>query len=206
MTRNAISRKSYVYDDGTTSRSAKPGWAALRFEVFNGRDGEDKPIVVDTIDLGRADFGADILACAAGHGLMQKIGDELAGFDKKAEKAGAPADHTFVSSLINDAADNLKSGVWVEEGEGSGGGGNVTILLEALVAAFAESNVVVSDEQKAGLMKKLADKAERDRIKAEPTVAKHIAMITAARAAERAKAAQKAAKGADTASLAALLS
>jgi hypothetical protein len=197
MTRNAISRKSYVYADGTTSRSAKTGWTGLRFEVFNGRDADEKPVVINTIDMPRDSFNADILSCAAGHGLMQKIGDELAGYDKKAEKAGAAADHAFVTGLISDAFDNLKSGVWVEEGEGSGGGGNVTVLLEAVVAAYAESGVTLTPEQTAGLMKKLADKAERDGLKANPIVAKHVAIITANRAAERAKAATKAAKGAE---------
>lgn len=193
-TRDAVLRKSYGYEDGSTSRSAKPSWTTLTFEIIDGKDKDDKAIVVNAVTLNRADMSDDVLACAMGHGFSQKIGDEVAGWPKKAEKAGEPATRDFVASLITDMIDNLKSGVWVEEGEG-GGSGNVTILHEGIVAAFAKTGTELTDEQKQGFMKALQDKAERDRIKAMPEVAAEVARILAERAANRAKEAAKAAKG-----------
>ena len=202
--RNSVLRKYYVFADGTTRRSAKEGFTAIRFEVLNGKDGEGKAIVAETIDFDPSATSEAVRQCAMGHGFSQKIGDEVAGAPAKAEKAGETFGPAFVASLINDAMDNLRNGVWVEEGEGSSGAGNVTILFEAVKAAFEAAKKPIAEERLPELMKKLADKGERDKFKANPQVAAHLARITAERAAERAKKARDAAKAGDAAGLEAL--
>lgn len=209
-TRNSILRKLYVYPDGSTSRSAKPGWASVRFDVFSGftpgATAEDKPtpVVGKSIGFSRED-ASRVMDCAFGHGLMQKIGDEIAGWQKKAEKASAKADWNFVVGLIEDMIDTLTSGVWVEEGEGSSAG-NVTLLFQALVAAYEEAlGRPLTDEGKAAMLGKLSEKAEREAAKAIPQVAKHLARLTAERAAARAEEAAKASEGSGAEKLSAFL-
>lgn len=186
MARNAIMRKSYVYADGTTSRSAKNDWTALRFEFFDGVGSDGKPAVANTVDFSRGDF-EKVSGAAMGHGLAQKLGDEAAGYPAKAEKAHATADWQFVKSLITDAADNLRNGVWVEEGEGSSGAGNVTILAEATARAYAEIGKPLSDGAKAKVISALANKEEREKARANALIAKHVRAIEKERADERAR-------------------
>ena len=150
--RNSVLRKCYVAPDGTTRRSAKAGFNILRFEVLNGKDGENKPIVAQTIDFDPSSISEDVRHCAMYHGFSQKIGDEVAGAPAKAEKAGETFGPDFVASLINDAIANLTAGVWVEEGEGSSGAGNVTILFEAVKAAFEAAKQPIPEEKHAALI------------------------------------------------------
>lgn len=201
MAKLSVMRKSYVYADGTVSRSAKADWTALRFDLFGAERKDDKPVVVETVTFDRSAFPADILACAAGHGLMQKLGDEAAGLAEKAKKDGFSFDAErgyadFVrDSLLAPMIDNLTNGVWVEEGEGTSGAGNVVILAEAILRTMAETNpdFVIDDEAKSRMIARLANKEVREGAKARVDVAKHVAAITAERAAERAaKAAEKA--------------
>lgn len=198
-TRNAISRKSYRYQDGTTSRSAKAGWTALVFELFDGRDAEGKGIVAGTIEFPKAELGSEVLECAMGHGLSQKLGDELAGIEAKRTKAAENGEAfetaaEFASYLLTNMWDNLKSGVWVEEGEGGGAAGNVTLLFEAILAAFEKAGKPISEDKHPTLRKHLEDKTYRDDARSNPHVKAELSRIVAERAAERAKAAKAAAK------------
>lgn len=204
MAKMSVSRKVYVLADGTTSNRAKPNWSSLRFELFGAnKDAEGKNVVVDTVDIPQDVFSAEIMACAAGHGLMQKIGDNMAGIEGQAKKdmeAGVSEAvfdpqkgyAAYARYLIEGMVDNLKAGAWVEEGEASGGAGNVTILLEATVAAYADQGKILTDAHKKELVAKFEDKAARDATRKIPAIAAHIARIVAERAAERAKKAQEA--------------
>lgn len=212
MARVTHVRKVYVYEDGAEGRSAKPGWKKLRFEMLApNKDDDGNFVVVDTREITPDMFDGEIVHCAAGHGLSQKIGDDLAGIDKKAANDGASFDPetgyaAYIGQRIDDMVDNLKNGVWVAEGEGSTGGGNVTILFEAIMRAFEEAGVDVSEEQKAGIREKLKDEQFRKNARARADVAMHVAEITAERAAARAKAAaEKAAEASDEDTVADLL-
>lgn len=197
MARMNVLRKSYVFADGTTRRSAKEGATALRLEILDGKEEDGKTLkVANTIDFDPTKVNDAIRFCAMLHGFSQKIGDEVAGAQAKAEKAGETFGPDFVTGLISDAIDNLLGGVWVEEGEGSSGGSNITILFEAVLVAFAEAGSEIPDTSYSALRAKLADKAERDKFRASPEVASHVARITAERAAKRAAEAAAKAKAA----------
>ena len=215
MARTQLVRKVYDYEGGESGRSAKPNATVLNFEFLAPeKDENDKAVVLDTRTIDLKAFAADnaeMAFCAMAHGLSQKLGDELAGIDGKAAKANEARDDErgfvdFALSLWDDMFDNITSGVWVEEGEGSSGAGNVTVLLEAIVAAFADAGTELDDAQKAGIRASLKDEAFRKAAKARPDVAAHVADITAKRAAERAaKAKEKAAAATDMGDLNALL-
>ena len=142
-------RKVYVYDNGETGRSAKPNWQELRFELLGPKgDGDEAAPVVDTFAVERASLTDDIVACAIGHGVSQKMGDAIAGIAKKAKADGVEYDpktglSAYIKELLSDMADNFAQGVWVAEGESASGGGSVTILLEAIIAAFANAGQTV---------------------------------------------------------------
>lgn len=196
MAKLSIMRKSYVMADGSVRKSAHPEWQSIRFELFGTERKDDKPVVVKTVDYSRDTFSEAILACAAGHGLMQKLGDDMAGLAASAVEDGFTPDDKngyseYVAERLQNMVDNFANGVWVEEGEGSSGAGNVTILLEAICRAFAAKGNPLDDEGKRAMLAKLADKGTRDGAKKLPEVNMHIAIITAERAAERAKKAQE---------------
>ncbi len=202
-TKTMLSRKVYTYENGETGRSAKPGWQKLTFEFLApNKDEKDQPIILETVSVDRSLFPAEVLDCAIGHGLSQKLGDALAGIAGKAAKEGVSPDKErgfvdFAFELISDAIDNLKEGVWVAEGEGSSGSGSVTILYEAIVAAFAKAGTELTDEQKASIREKLKGEDYRNAAKARKDIAAEVEKIKAARAAERAKKAAAQAKQAD---------
>lgn len=210
-TRLRVINKLYVMPDGTTKNNAHPGWAALRFELFGfEKNADDKPKVDRVVNVTRDQFHADSVDCMFGHGGMQKIGDEAAGLEAKAKAAGFVPDAksgyaAFVEELINDMVDNLANGIWTERGEGGDGSANVTILLEATLAALGEAGQDNGDAVRAFLLNSFKDKATRDQTGAIPAVAKHKAKILADRAVERAKKAAAAAKGADGGGLGDLL-
>lgn len=204
MANERVMKKVYTYADGTEGRSAKPGWTRINFQLISSVD-EDKKVTVDRVISFEAGEFEKIRDCAIGHGLMQKIGDEVSGWRTKAEKAGKEPTLDFVESLIRDVADNLRAGVWVEEGEGNTGAGNVTILLDAIKAAYEKVGQPLSDEQITVFTAKLAEKAERDAIKAIPEVDVEVKRIIAERAQTRAKEAAKAMKGKEPSGLMGLL-
>lgn len=122
------------------------------------------------------------------HGLSQKLGDSYAG----AELGEA---HELAASVY----ENLKSGQFKAQREGSGGTQRSSMLVEALSAATGKSadecrEVVnaMTDEQKKGLRK-------------HPDVAKELARISAERAAEKARKAEAEAQGAEGPSLSELM-
>lgn len=205
-------RKVYTYEDGSTGQSAKPGWTKLTFNLYGSeKDENDKPIVVDSFDVSKADLPDAIKDCAIGHGVSQKMGDDQAGIATKAKAENVEPDPKtgyagFIKGRLSDMMDNFANGVWVAEGEGSSGGGNVTILFEAIVSAFGDAGQELTDEQKATVRAKLQDEDYRKSARARPDVGMHVARITAERAAERAKAARKAAKDAGTSDMGDLLS
>lgn len=197
--KNRIARKVYVYDDGTTGRSAKPNWQKLKFEFLAPKaEGEAEARVVNTLEV-TADMIPEAMQHAAmGHGLSQKCGDAYADIVKKAKALGETEDKEtgwahLAKSLAQDVLDNIVNGVWVAEGEGSSGAGNVTILFEALVRAFQAEGVEPSEEQLAKIRQNLQDEKTREAVKARADVHRFVAEIQAERAAARAKAAAEAA-------------
>ena len=210
-------RKSYSHETGDNTRSAKPGWTAIVFEMVSPvKDADGKLVPIDSVTLERGLFSAEIMDCAAGHGLMQKIGDDMAGLEKKAKEDGAIFDaklgySEYIKARIRDMMENFTAGFWVEESESGAGGGNITILIEAVKRALAAGGVDMTPEQTAGLIEKLKDETYRSSLRARPDVKEHMTRIVAERAAERASAAAKAAKaaakdsGADVPALASLI-
>jgi len=204
-------RKWYEHQDGNRSRSAKPGWTALVFECVAPTKTEDgKFITVEEIRFPREEFPADILDCAAGHGLMQKYGDDLAGLADKADKDNAEFDAKrgyadYIRDRLSDMHADAKNGIWVEEGEGSSGGGNVTMLMEAILRTFAAAGVEVTAAQADALRGKLKETEYREKMRKRTDVARHLADIVAERAEERRMLAAKAAKAASEEFIASLL-
>lgn len=196
--KTALVRKVYTYADDTTGRSAKPGWKVLTFELLSPhRDAEENLVVLDRVEVSRDMFPAEILECAIGHGLSQKIGDDLSGIATKAAKEEPPfvadPERGFVEYAYDRIAamvDNLKGGVWVEEGEGSTGASNVTILFEAIVHVLKASGKELTESDLAAVREKLKNKDYREGAKARPDVAAQVAAIQL----ERAKARHDAAK------------
>lgn len=203
-------RKVYVYEDDTTGRSAKPNWKTLRFELIKPeKDAEGNLVVCDTVDIPRDTFLPEILDCGAGHGLMQKIGDDLAGLATKAKADQfSPDPETgfaeYIKQRIADMLDNFAAGVWITESEGKSGA-NVTILLDAMMRAFSDSGMELSEEQVAGIREKLKDEKYRSDAQAMPAVKAYVEEIKLERAKERAKAAKEAAKDAGASDMSALI-
>jgi hypothetical protein len=200
-TRQSHARKVFVYADGTEGRSAKPGWTHLKFEMFApDKDEDDKPIVVDTFTIEAGAYSDEMNQCAIGYGLSQKLGDAYANLDKKAKDREEDFDPetgyaTTIRGILEEWNENLLAGVWITESEGTGGGASVTILSEAIFAAFEEAGMDVTDEVKAQVMQNLKDETYRAASKKLPAVDKHVKRITAERAVKRSEeAAAKAAK------------
>lgn len=213
MARATHVRKVYVKGD-ETKRSAFEGWEVLRFEMLAPeKDAEGNPVVIDTFDVSRGEVPQSIADCAFGHGISQKLGDNLAGIDKKvsaegSELPGYDAQRGYanaIRALLEDQMEDLRNGIWVSEAEGGAGGGNVTILLEAVKAAFAKGGTELSDEQIAAFKTALADKEQAKAVKSNPAIAAEIARINKERADARAKEAAKRAKDAGAGGLADLL-
>lgn len=190
-------RKKYVYDNGEEGRSAKPNWVKLVFECLGpkGEDDETAP-VVETYTVERDKLSDDIMACAFGHGISQKMGDDIAGIAKKAKAENVEYDETrgyadFIVERLTAMAENFAAGVWVAEGESASGSGSVTILLEAIVRAFGKAGTELSEDQIAGVRANLKNTEWRDAVKARADVAAEVAAINAERAAQRAAKAQE---------------
>lgn len=197
-TRTSRLRKMYEYDDGRTGRSAKPGWKALIFEVLAAKTGDEYP-VAETIRIERDTLPADMWDCGSGHGVMQKVGDEISGIARQLSKDGVAEDTKLgyapqVAESIRDAVANLQAGVWVEEGEGSSGAGNVTILIEAIGRVYTEAGHELTPDVLQSIRTKAKDADYRKGARARTDVAKHVRDIELERAKERAKAAAQAAK------------
>ena len=211
MARTTHLRKRYEYEDKTTGRSAKPKWTALLFDLISPvKNSDDELVVLDTVRVERDDFTDEMIDCAVGHGFMQKIGDDMAGIDKKALTDGIAFDaktgfSDYIADRIADMLENFGANVWVAEGEGATGGSNITILSQAIFATFAAAKQELDDEAKAKVMVRLQDEDYRKKAKLRPDIASHVARITAERAAERAEAAAKKAKGTTAADLKDLL-
>ena len=204
-------RKVYTYANGETGRSAKPNWVTLTFELLGpkGKDDEAAP-VVDKVVINHEDISQEIAACAVGHGMSQKIGDDQSGIAKKAKEDGVAYDKKrgyadYIKERIEAMLENFKAGVWVAEGESASGAGSVTILFEALCNVFANAGQELTDEQQVAVRGKLKDEEYRDSVKGRADVKAEIEKIKAARAAERAAKAAKAAEASEESDLGALL-
>lgn len=201
-TRTQLLRKVYTFADGTTGQSAKEGWRKLTFELLAPQKVDDKFVVLETVELTPDMVPESIVYCAMGHGLSQKIGDDLAGIATKAQNDGAEEDAErgfvdYAKERIEAMLDNLSNGIWLTERESKGGsGGSFTIIMEALAAVFEKAGKPLTDEQKVAMAEKLKDADIREKTVARPDVNAEIARIKAERAAERAKKAQE--KAADT--------
>ena len=205
-----VVRKSYLAAVGTAEETAKrsafPGWEVLRFEFLSPRkDANDNPIVVGTRDVQASTLPDEIQWCSLGHGISQKLGDDLAGIAAKAAKEEEPVSEDpedgwapYAMERFDYALENLIAGVWVSESEGSGGGASVTILLEAIVAAFADKGRELTEEEVSKLRLAVKDEDYRKKARERADVKAHMATIAAKRAEERRK---KLAKEAKTATL-----
>lgn len=218
-TRLKTNRKVFVAPNGETSSRPVEGWAYIRYELFGAlpagkEDKAENYPVVKTVDIARDSFPANIMELASGHGLAQKIGDTAFNSVEAAAKEDgfAPDSETayaaFVEGRLQDILDNLQSGVWVEEKEGSGGA-NVKIVAEAVIRTLTAQGQAPADTDAAlaSLIGKMKDDETRKATAANPAVKVHIAAIQAERAAARAKELAKGAKGqeVDTSTLSGLL-
>lgn len=205
-TRTQLVRKVYLDAEGESQRSAHKDAQVLRFEFLAPeKDAEDNAVVLEVRNVDLQGFLAehsDMAFCAMGHGLSQKLGDNLAGIAGKAAKAEPSVEPDpergfvdFALELFDDALDNILSDVWVAEGEGSSGAGNVTILVQAIVAVL-EANGREADV--AEIRGKVKDKDYREKAKANPHVAAEVRKLEQARAEERLKKAQEKAAEAST--------
>lgn len=212
-------RRLYVNAAGETASRPMASATMLRYELFGSlpQGKEDKAEnypTVKTVEFPISAFPDEILRLAAFHGLSQKIGDtafnsvEAAakdeGFTPDVENAYA----AFVEGRLQDVVDNLTSGVWTEEKEGSGNA-NVRIIAEAVLRTLTAQGKAPADPDAAlaSLIANLKNDEKRKATAANPAVKVHVAAITAERAAARAKELAKEAKGStvDTEALSGLL-
>ena len=209
-TRKTHARKCFVYSDGSTGRSAKPGWSKLRFEMVAPDKVNDDLVVVDTLDISPDVLGVTqeqwdalppMVQCAAGYGLSQKYGDDYAGIEDKAakddeapayDKARGWAD--YIRMRVEASVEDTRNGIWVAESDGEGGGGNITMLFNAVLAAYDKAGKAIPEEKHAALRQKLADKEEAKKARGVPQVKAELERIKLERQQARQKEAAKAAK------------
>lgn len=203
MARTHLTRKVYIHEDGTESRSPKANTVAMRIEfVAPEKDANDQLVVLETRMLKTNGMSPEINHCALYHGYGQKFVDDLAGIANKAKKDGVIADKErgfvdYACQRYDDMFEALAGGVWVAEGQG-GAEGNTTILYEAIVNLLTKvgGGEPVADDRLAKIRAALQDDEQVKAFRARPDVAAELSEIKAKRAAERAKAARAAAKGA----------
>ena len=177
-------RKRYGYEAQTTVRSEKRKCPARVFVLISQvKNSDDELVVLDTVRVERDDFTDEMIDCAVGHGFMQKIGDDMAGIDKKALTDGIAFDaktgfSDYIADRIADMLENFGANVWVAEGEGATGGSNITILSQAIFATFAAAEQELDDEAKPNVMVRLQDEDYRKNAKSSPDIAHHVARIT----------------------------
>ncbi len=120
--------------------------------VIDFRNGESVKLKVDS-DLIDSKEGIPLLLRAAGHGLIQKLGDEAA-----SEK---DVDDAYLS--VQDLAERLAQGGWSIEREAGGFSGASVVMLAILEAKQESSPGYTMDQVKAGLQAILdADKAKAE--------------------------------------------
>ena len=214
-TRKTHARKVFVNSDGTETRSAKPDWETLRFEFLAPEKVDDKFVVAGTFEASRAEIPEDMISCAFGYGLSQKLGDYLAGLEKKAAALAddgqlftyhiATGWKDLMEHLLDEQWGNILEGVWVTESEGKGGGGgSVPILLQAIQAAYAGSGKPLTDKQVEGIRAKVKTEDGRKAFAEHPQIKVEYLRIQEQRAKDRAAAAAAKASeggGADLGSL-----
>lgn len=203
--RTQLVRKVYIYADGEEGRSAKPEATGLRFEFLAPeKDENDNLVVLETRTIDLEAFATehpDMMHCAFGHGLSQKLGDNLAGIVGKAAKQEPPVEADpergfvdFGLELFDDAWDNILADVWVAEGEGSSGAQNVTILFTAIVNVLTKHGKAFEEQE---IRTKLRDADYRTKAKANPEVAAEVRKIELERAQDRLRKAEAKAAAAD---------
>jgi len=198
-------RKMFVNADGTTSRSADKGWSAMRIELFNAaKDDKGNFVVAETLDFEKAKLVDAMVDAAAGYGLSQKLGDSVSGIVTQAEKEGFIPDSVTgyaskIKAILMEGWEDICNGFWTEEKEaGEGGGGSVTIIMQAVVAAFSKAGLDMTDTKLVALREKLGTKEGREAFMKRPDVKAEVAAIKLERATAAAKAAaDAAAKAAD---------
>lgn len=163
-TKRAVSKSSYIDNEGTETRSPDENTTTLRF-TFEG--GESRDFSLD-------DINESIKHMAICQGLNIKL-----------QRSYNTAKGN-VAQMIEDlesTIDNLRNGVWTSEREG---GLRIGDLAEAVVQVLAsEGKTVELETVKAKLA---ADEATRTKSKANPKVAAALAVIVANKAAARAQA------------------
>jgi len=164
-TKRAVSKSSYLSNDGTESRSPDENTVTLRF-TFDG--------VAEPLDFNLEDINDNIRHMAICQGLNIKL-----------QRSYNTAKGN-VSQMIEDCEstmDNLRNGVWTSEREG---GLRIGDLAEAVVSVLAsEGKTVELETVKAKLA---ADEETRAKAKANPKVAAAVSAIVARKAVERANA------------------
>lgn len=162
--KRAVSKSSYIDNEGNETRSPDENTTTLRF-TFDG--GESRDFSLDEIN-------ESIKHMAICQGLNIKL-----------QRSYNTAKGN-VSQMIEDldsTIDNLRNGVWTSEREG---GLRIGDLAEAVVQVLAsEGKTVELETVKAKLA---ADEATRTKSKANPKVAAALAVIVANKAAARAQA------------------
>lgn len=116
---------------------------------FDFRNGETRTVLLSEVE--------PIVAYAAAHGLIQKIGDEWAGAK---DAAGNPAGIDDIVLIADEIIARLRGGDWATERKGGESLAGASVVIRALVAISKESDPngvgKTPAEVKAFLDKKLA--------------------------------------------------
>lgn len=185
-TRQRRASKYYLNAEGERSTTSIADWSGLGFDIFDPdgkRDKEDKPIVVDTVTLDRAKFPDAVIAMAAGHGILQKIGDEY---------SSAKSAEMDIVEVINTMAERLQSGEW-NTPRGAGSGPRPSMVMEAVKRALVQAG---EPEDKAATIAAAATDSDEKRkaALADAGIKAIFETVKLEKQKERAQAAAKAAK------------
>jgi len=138
----SFSGKRKLNKDYTVGADGTVSW------VFDLRNGKSVKLVVGPDD--KLSDGTPTLAQLAGHGGLQKVGDEIASSDPEYTIDDAAVD-------VESICERIAKGEWSVKREGGGGNAGVSILIKALMEFRSKS----LDEVKAFL----ADKSPADKKK-----------------------------------------
>jgi hypothetical protein len=186
---------------GTEEKAARERKAAF---VYFAEDGSETKSLADAVRLrvdvvgaGSVEFdrgrieGADYIPSGSLANAMLMFAAK-----QKASNATGGRDATERFEIIEGIFENLHSGVWSERAAGAGEGGNVSMLAQAMLAAYAEQGKDLTIEQVRAAIKAKDDEWRKNATR-DPRVKKHLDRLRAEAAAKRAEESAKKGGSAD---------
>lgn len=197
-------RKRYELPDGSLVRSAVPQWVAMVFELLGPKGADDKAPVVDTFRIPRDEVGlgegaSDHAACAVGHGLFQKLGDQFSGIAGEGHEYDPKRGYAdVILTGLEEMWADIRNGFWIEERASGEKGQSITMLLAAALKALENAGKPTDDDVKAKLtaaLKTTEGRASWSKVPAVKAILEEMKLEKAKERAAKAAAAAAAAAG-----------